>query len=205
MEIPFASRILCWCVYSFFYVAMIASNWSRLQQPIPRWGVLGYTGLLIQVGGLLLETIADLQKNGFKSRHGYSWCNVGVWKWSTHPNYLGEGLFWSGTYLAHGFSSLLLSLLATVGLVFLMVILQGSTRSLTHKQREKYGDQPEFCEFQRSHSIWGPKRWWWWLHGMEELSLRQNNVVTIQPDDNITNTNTTVIEEASPIIQLYNT
>jgi steroid 5-alpha reductase family enzyme len=193
MDIPFASRLLCWLVYSFFYVAMMASNWSRLSQN-GKWGLIGYTGLLLQVGGLSLETIADMQKNGFKSQHRHSWCNAGVWKWSTHPNYLGEGLFWWGTYLAHGFNSILHSLLATVGLVFVITVLKGSTRSLSHKHLEKYGDQPHFCEFQRTHTIWGPKKWWWWLHGMEELSKRQDQATTttsfssLPPSDNATST-----------------
>ena len=207
MDIPFSSRLFCWFVYSFFYVSMVSSHWSRLRQPTQNWGLLGYTGLLLQIAGLSLETIADLQKNGFKSRHRHAWCNVGVWKWSTHPNYLGEGLFWWGTYLAHGFSSKIHSLLATVGLVFLMTILQGSTRSLSHKHREKYGDQPEFCEFQRSHSIWGPKRWWWWLQGMEELSRPQHQQTAadiLQTDYNVTSSNTTSTtpDEVTPPVHL---
>jgi steroid 5-alpha reductase family enzyme len=200
MDIPFASRLLCWLVYSFFYVSMMASNWSRLQNN-GKWGLLGYTGLLVQVGGLLLETIADMQKNGFKLQHRHSWCNVGVWKWSTHPNYLGEGLFWWGTYLAHGFDSPWHSLLATIGLAFVMTVLKGSTRSLSRKHIEKYSDQPGFYEFHRTHSIWGPKNWWWWLHGMEGLSSAQATVVSLPPDDNITRTATTP-EDVAPPIQL---
>lgn len=197
MDIPFASRLLCWFVYSFFYVAMMSMNWSRLRQETSKWGILGGAGLLLQVAGLGLETIADSQKNGFKGRHRHAWCNIGVWKWSSHPNYLGEGMFWWGTYLAHGFDSLVHSILATIGLVFILFVLKGSTRSLTLKHLEKYGDQAEFCEFQRTHSIWGPKEWWWWLHGMEELSRPGPTVVTVIQDENSTSTNTTVPEEAA--------
>ncbi len=162
MTIPFASKLLCWLVYSFFYFAMMSMTWSRLQQGAgAKWGVVGRLGLLMQILGLGLETIADLQKNGFKSRNRHAWCNVGVWKWSTHPNYLGEGLFWWGTYLGHGFYSLPKTILATTGLGFIMSVLKGSTRSLSTKHLEKYGDQADYFEFQRTHSIWGPKHWWW--------------------------------------------
>jgi steroid 5-alpha reductase family enzyme len=198
MNIPFASRLLCWGVYSFFYVCMVSMSWSRLEQNISRWGFLGYLGLIVQSAGLLLESIADSQKNGFKSQHRHSWCNVGVWRWSTHPNYLGEGMFWWGSYLAHGFSSILHSLMATTGLVFITVILKGSTRSLAHKHLGKYGDQPEFFEFHRTHSIWGPKRWWWWLHGMEELSTRQKSTVLPVATDENTNADHAMAEEAPP-------
>jgi steroid 5-alpha reductase family enzyme len=183
MTIPFTSKLLCWLVYSFVYTCMVAPCWCRLaSHHQTRWGVLGYTGIFFQIVGLLLETIADLQKSGFKSqkRHRNSFCNVGVWKWSTHPNYLGEGLFWWGTYMAHGLGSapIMYSLLSTVGLVFITLVLQGSTRSLTRKHMEKYGDQPEFYEFQRTHAIWGSKHWLWWLQGMEEFSTGAAAVAT---------------------------
>lgn len=196
MDIPFASRLLCWFVYSFFYVSMMASNWSRLQSN-GRWGIVGYSGLLFQITGLLLETIADLQKNGFKCMHRHSWCNVGLWKWSTHPNYLGEGLFWWGTYLGHGFNSPGHTVFATVGLLFVITVLKGSTRSLSRKRLEKYSGQPGFYEFQRTHSIWGPKKWWWWLHGMEELISETSSEL---PVGNRTNT-TSIAEEAASSVQ----
>ena len=190
MTIPFASRLLCWIVYSFFYFAMMSMSWGRLQQgATAHWGAIGMIGLLIQGGGLILETIADLQKNGFKSRHRHSWCNVGVWKWSTHPNYLGEATFWIGTYLGHGFYSIPRTLLATVGLVFILQVLRGSTKSLARKHVEKYGDQPDFFEFHRTHSIWGPKQWWWWLNGMEETSnVSTSAILAVEAMGNTTGT-----------------
>jgi steroid 5-alpha reductase family enzyme len=188
MNIPYASKVLCWLVYSFFYLALMASCWSRHQQgaalvaiavaatttapetlsssvtaaavPTHCWGVLGYVGLLMQSTGLVLESVADLQKTKFKSRNHFTWCNIGLWRISTHPNYFGEGLFWLGTYLSHGFYSIFHSLLATVGLAFIMVVLKGSARSLASKQKEKYGQDPDFCDFQRSHNVFGPKHWW---------------------------------------------
>jgi hypothetical protein len=105
----------------------------------------------------LLESIADVQKNRFKSYYRHSWCNVGVWAFSTHPNYLGEGLFWLGTYLSHGFHSIFHSVLATAGLMFVMTVLKGSAKSLSLKQKEKYGQDPAFYDFQRSHNVFGLK------------------------------------------------
>ena len=202
IDISFVSRILCWVVYSFFYVAMVSMSWSRLEQQPSQWGYTGYLGLFIQLSGLVLETTADFQKNEFKSRMRNSWCNVGVWSWSTHPNYLGEGMFWFGSYLAHGFNSIFHSILATVGLAFITVVLRGSTRSLALKQLEKYGKNPEFCEFYRTHGVWGPKHLWWWLNALEQRSKSQSGSISEIDENGVSSTNIAdpevMAEDASP-------
>jgi steroid 5-alpha reductase family enzyme len=171
MSIPFASKLLCWFVYSFFYVSLMSQCWSRLIQAslassdldvwTPTWnclwGPIGYTGILLQLSGLALESIADWQKTSFKKERRHAWCNIGVWQWSTHPHYLGEGMFWIGTYLAHGFHSVSTSALATIGLGFILTVLKGAARSLATKQKEKYGQHVDFCAFQRNHNVFGTK------------------------------------------------
>jgi steroid 5-alpha reductase family enzyme len=109
-------KVLCWFAYSFFYLCMLSPCYYRhkqqqqqqqllstisssspplLLQPPPR------LSLWLQVVGLLLESIADAQKSLFKAYpfQRYDWCHTGLWNWSTHPNYLGEWLFWLGTLL----------------------------------------------------------------------------------------------------------
>lgn len=67
----------------------------------PKFSVLILPGLLISLLGVILETVADHQMHDFRR------CNpeksaiirVGLWKYSRHPNYLGEILMWWGAYL----------------------------------------------------------------------------------------------------------
>jgi steroid 5-alpha reductase family enzyme len=49
-------------------------------------------GWILWLVGLVIEAIADQQKLNFKKSPGSKgkWCDVGVWKWSRHPNYFGE-------------------------------------------------------------------------------------------------------------------
>mmetsp|Transcript_8817 Transcript_8817/g.21536 ORF Transcript_8817/g.21536 Transcript_8817/m.21536 type:complete len:545 (-) Transcript_8817:486-2120(-) len=185
MNIPFASKILCWFLYSFFYITLVAPCWSRLVQSSSSssWGVVGYAGLSLQLVGLFVETVADLQKNAFKSCNRLAWCNVGVWKYSTHPNYLGEGVFWWGTYLAHGFHSLLPSVLSTVGLSFILYVLKGSAKSLSSKQKEKYGQEMDFHQFQRTHNVFGPKQIWSRQQAVESVATMPAELLTNTYDD----------------------
>lgn len=63
-----------------------ASNGGRLFQPAD---VIGWA---MFVAGFLVEAIADQQKLLFKNRQENKgrWCDVGLWKYSRHPNYFGE-------------------------------------------------------------------------------------------------------------------
>jgi steroid 5-alpha reductase family enzyme len=117
----------------------------------------------MQALGLLLETVADQQKMTFKSQPGNRnrWCNTGLWKYSTHPNYLGEQLFWLGSFLG-GLSCYLTRVnlgMAIFGLLFISIVLSGARVSLGSKHLRKYGADVEFLDFRRTHSMWGPIPW----------------------------------------------
>eukprot|EP00475_Leptophrys_vorax_P043726 TRINITY_DN8510_c0_g1_i1.p1 TRINITY_DN8510_c0_g1~~TRINITY_DN8510_c0_g1_i1.p1 ORF type:complete len:388 (+),score=-6.94 TRINITY_DN8510_c0_g1_i1:176-1165(+) len=68
----------------------------------PPLGAADAFGCLVCVLGLLLEGAADAQKLRFKRGEGAEggssgrWCDVGVWRWSRHPNYCGEIMVWVG-------------------------------------------------------------------------------------------------------------
>jgi steroid 5-alpha reductase family enzyme len=55
---------------------------------------------IITAGAITIETIADEQMYKFTQKRENSGqiINVGLWKHSRHPNYLGEILFWVGLY-----------------------------------------------------------------------------------------------------------
>merc|ERR1711916_137540 len=57
-----------------------------------------YLGFSMWGVGFVIEFVADIQKFRFKRRGGKGWCNVGVWKWSRHPNLYGDILQWWGLF-----------------------------------------------------------------------------------------------------------
>lgn len=85
------------------------ANTSFLALPIfitasntnPSFGVIEVTGILIWALALVIESIADFQKLAFlkrmkKEEKRNQVCNVGLWKYSRHPNYFAEWMVWNG-------------------------------------------------------------------------------------------------------------
>jgi len=152
------SKVNIWLTCGSFYSLMVLPCIYRLRRNT-EFGIVGKIGVFLQVLGLSLETIADYQKGVFKKQEGnrYRFCAVGIWSFSTAPNYLGEILFWCGTYIAGvgSFSSFLEWTASTVGLLFLLVVMKGAIDSLASKHMKNYGLDEDFLEFRQRHNILG--------------------------------------------------
>ena len=61
---------------------------------------LEVAGILVWLTAYVLESTADLQKLNFISRNRDGVCNVGLWRYSRHPNYFSEWLVWTGIVIA---------------------------------------------------------------------------------------------------------
>lgn len=119
---------------------------------------LFWIGVGIWAIGLVIETIADIQKYRFNKNSKGAFIQSGLWKYSRHPNYFGEILCWIGIYTA-GIGILPLSQLA-IGLVsplFIAVLLIFFTGipPLEKYAEEKWGK--EYKKYQKRTSsliIW---------------------------------------------------
>lgn len=63
-------------------------------------GWLDALAVVVTLGAISIETIADLQLHAFiAKRQEGSFIRSGLWGWSRHPNYFGELAFWWGLML----------------------------------------------------------------------------------------------------------
>lgn len=79
-------------------VPVIIVNGSEFSAaPLGLWDALG---MCLFVAGWPIQVCADLQKYRFRSdsRNSDKFCDVGVWRYSRHPNFLGEILLWWGVF-----------------------------------------------------------------------------------------------------------
>ncbi len=54
----------------------------------------------LMIGAAVLQLFADRQAHRFRRRNPGKVCDTGLWKYSRHPNYLGEVAMWWGVYFA---------------------------------------------------------------------------------------------------------
>jgi len=69
------------------------------------FSIFEFVGFGVTLSALLFETVADVQKNNFlvamkKSGQKNKVCNIGLWRFSRHPNYFGEWMVWNGLIIA---------------------------------------------------------------------------------------------------------
>jgi steroid 5-alpha reductase family enzyme len=62
-------------------------------------------GIIVWLGAFVMESVADKQKLSFlremkKLGEKNKVCNVGLWKYSRHPNYFAEWMVWNGLVIA---------------------------------------------------------------------------------------------------------
>ena len=65
---------------------------------------LSLIGLLISLLAVLLQGTADVQMHKYRRNRTTPFIEVGLWKYSRHPNYLGEILMWWGVALYTSFT-----------------------------------------------------------------------------------------------------
>ena len=62
--------------------------------------VLSAVFIALSLGAALLQGTADVQMHRYRKHRDGAFCRSGLWKYSRHPNYLGEILMWWGVGLS---------------------------------------------------------------------------------------------------------
>jgi steroid 5-alpha reductase family enzyme len=117
--------------------------------------VLDSLFLLFTFSGVLLEYIADKQLNDFRQfkkkskENRFAVLSQGLWKYSRHPNYLGEMIFWWGLFgLGYVYHAPLWTILGPLLITLTMIF--GSIPMSEERLFRKY---PEYKFVQQRKSI----------------------------------------------------
>ena len=120
------------------YEALMSSNLSNLI----------YIGFILIILAVVIQYISDTQMRKFKSNENNfgKTMKYGLWKYSRHPNYLGEVSFWFGIYifaLASGSTSIWLLACPMVMLALFVFI---SCPMMDNRSLKKRPDYKEYMD-----------------------------------------------------------
>ncbi|MDY0097087.1 MAG: DUF1295 domain-containing protein [Candidatus Dojkabacteria bacterium] len=109
------------------FVILLPTTYILLGEFDTTLNILSYIGLGISALGIIIETVADYQKFVFKSKQENKgrWIQSGLWKYSRHPNYLGEIMMWVGLFIYVSFYLNDLAILTVISPIYITYLLIG--------------------------------------------------------------------------------
>lgn len=118
--------------------------------------IIVYIGVGIAIFGLIFETIADIQLSKFikTKKPGEIFMN-GLYRYSRHPNYFWESIFWLGISMV----SLLYSFIGIISWILITVLLLFV--SGVPLQEMRYTGRPNWEDYKKRTSVfipWFPKK-----------------------------------------------
>ncbi len=137
-----------WIFVSILYVTQVSPMLFRYANGSTDI-IVPIIGVAISIFGLVLESIADIQKSAQKKENPNSVATKGLYKIVRCPNYLGEITFWTGVFVSglttyRGFGQWAVAIFAYIAIVFIMF--NGAQR-LEKRQMERYGDDMEYNNY----------------------------------------------------------
>lgn len=114
-------------------------------------GLWSIPGMVIILIGVLLELLADTEMHRFLRSKGIKGvcCETGLWRYSRHPNYLGEITVWLGVFL----SMLPYALnLWYYGVGFVGMVILFNVVSIPLMEKRQLKRRPSYAEYRRTTS-----------------------------------------------------
>lgn len=131
-------------IFQGFLLMIISIPIILINSSPPAFSIVIVLGLVTALSGLAYETIGDLQLRSFiKTKKAGQIMKVGLWKYSRHPNYFGESVFWLGASIIASPVSII-TFISWALITFLLRYVSGVPLA-----EERYRDNPEFQEYKR--------------------------------------------------------
>ncbi|MDJ0978837.1 MAG: DUF1295 domain-containing protein [Erythrobacter sp.] len=147
-----ARFLVAWTLQGLWVVLTAsAAHVAILAQTRAPIGLYFFIGAAVWLFGFVWESVADAQKSAFKKdpANKGKFINVGLWRWSRHPNYFGEITLWTGVLIAAIPVLSGLSWLVVISPIFITLLLTKVSGVNLQKQQalERWGDDPDYREY----------------------------------------------------------
>ena len=145
---PIFVKVAIWVCCAALYVAQTSPVFFRVLNG-GEVSAFTWAGIVICIGGIVLETIADNQKSAQKKKRPTMVATEGLYKMCRCPNYFGEIIFWTGIFVSSldiltGIGQWLMAVISYICIVFIMF--NGAQR-LEKRQMARYGNDKEYNDY----------------------------------------------------------
>ena len=147
-KMPIFVLVVIWLFVSALYVAQTSPMLFRIvnnSQDV----ALPLVGMVISVAGIVLESVADLQKSAQKKVRPEMVAKDGLYRIVRCPNYFGEITFWTGDFIS-GISTYCTVgqwITAIVAYICIVYIMFNGAQRLEKRQMKRYGDNKEYNDY----------------------------------------------------------
>ncbi len=143
------------------FVILLPTTYILLSDFNTSLNFVSYIGLGISLLGIIIETVADYQKFVFKSKQENKgrWISSGLWKYSRHPNYLGEIMMWVGIFIYVSFYLNDLAILTIISPIYITYLLVGVSGipTLEKEYEKRYVGNREYANYKEKTGKLFPK------------------------------------------------
>ena len=146
---PFFVMMMIWISCALLYVGQmspVAFYLGNLRDGVMVHEGWMWAGAVVAAIGVAIEIIADAQKSAAKKVNANRFVDTGIYRMVRCPNYFGEVLMWTGSFIIcfGACCTLWQWIIAVLGYIGIVYVMFSGARRLELRQTETYGKDPEF-------------------------------------------------------------
>jgi steroid 5-alpha reductase family enzyme len=149
---PAFVMVMIWISCALLYVGQISPVTFYLRNLAEGADVShlwAWVGAVVAAIGVIIEMVADAQKSAAKKIDAHRFVDTGLYRIVRCPNYFGEVLMWTGSFIIcfGACCTLWQWVVAALGYIGIVYVMFSGARRLELRQEEVYGKLPEFQEY----------------------------------------------------------
>jgi len=151
----FGIKFMLWVFCALLYLCMVAPVYFRLANGNTGVDATYIVGVVLMIGGIVLESISDITKSKAKKENPKRFCDKGLFAFVRCPNYLGELILWTGVLLIAitTMNSPLQWIIAILGYIGIVFVMFSGARRLEIRQNKNYGEDEEYQKYVKTVPI----------------------------------------------------
>ena len=143
---------MIWISCALLYVGQmspVSFYFYNLRGGLPVSETWLWVGAVVAVLGVIIEMVADAQKSAAKKLNARRYVDTGLYRIVRCPNYFGEVLMWTGSFIICFGSCCTVGqwVIATLGYIGIVYVMFSGARRLEVRQNKNYGNDPEYQKY----------------------------------------------------------